>query len=42
MKRCVHAKLLQLCPTLCDPMDLPPPGDLPNTRTESVSLMFPA
>ena len=23
---CVHAKLLQLCPTLCDLMDYSPPG----------------
>ena len=23
---CVHAKLLQSCPTLCDPMDYSPPG----------------
>ena len=23
---CVHAKLLQLCPTLCDPMDCGPSG----------------
>ena len=23
---CVHAKLLQLCPTLCDPMDCSPPS----------------
>ena len=23
---CVHAKLLQLCPTLCDPMDCSLPG----------------
>ena len=23
---CVHAKLLQLCPILCDPMDCSPPG----------------
>ena len=23
---CVHAKLLQLCPTLCDSMDSSPPG----------------
>ena len=23
---CVSAKLLQLCPTLCDPMDYSPPG----------------
>ena len=23
---CVHAKLLQLSPTLCDPMDCSPPG----------------
>ena len=25
MTLCVHAKLLQLCPTLCDPMDGSPP-----------------
>ena len=23
---CVHAKSLQSCPTLCDPMDCSPPG----------------
>ena len=23
---CVHAKLLQSCPTLCDPMNCSPPG----------------
>ena len=23
---CVHAKSLQLCPTLCNPMDCSPPG----------------
>ena len=23
---CMHAKLLQLCPTICDPMDCNPPG----------------
>ena len=23
---CMHAKSLQLCPTLCDPMDSSPPG----------------
>ncbi|CAI9160440.1 unnamed protein product [Rangifer tarandus platyrhynchus] len=23
---CLHAELLQLCPTLCDPMDSSPPG----------------
>ena len=23
---CVHAKLLESCPTLCDPMDCCPPG----------------
>ena len=23
---CMHAKLLQSCPTLCDPMDCSPPG----------------
>ena len=26
LKACVHAKLLQLCLTLCDPMDRSPPG----------------
>ena len=26
MRACTHAKLLQLCPTLCDPMDCSPPG----------------
>ena len=25
-KACVYAKLLQSCPTLCDPMDCSPPG----------------
>ena len=25
---CVHAKLLQLCPPLCNPMDCSPPGSL--------------
>ena len=25
-KLCMHAKLLQSCPTLCDPMDCSPPG----------------
>ena len=25
-KRCLRAKLLQSCPTLCDPMDCSPPG----------------
>ena len=24
--KCVYAKSLQLCPTLCDPMDCSPPG----------------
>ena len=23
---CMHIKLLQLCPTLCDPLDCSPPG----------------
>ena len=23
---CTHAKLLQLCPSLCNPMDCSPPG----------------
>ena len=26
MSECVHAKPLQLCLTLCDPMDCSPPG----------------
>ena len=26
MHACMHAKSLQLCPTLCDPMDSSPPG----------------
>ena len=26
LQLCVHAKLLQLCPTLCDPMDYSPQG----------------
>ena len=26
MHACLHAKLLQSCPTLCDPMDSSPPG----------------
>ena len=26
IRECVHAKMLQLCPTLCDPMDCSPPG----------------
>ena len=26
---CMHAKSLQLCPTLCDPMDSSQPGPLP-------------
>ena len=26
IKRCVCAKLLQSCPTLCKPMDYSPPG----------------
>ena len=25
-EKCMHAKLLQSCPTLCDPMDCSPPG----------------
>ena len=59
---CVCAKLLRLCPTLCDPMDYslpgssvrlskqeylsglpcPPPGDLPEPGTETLSLTSPA
>ena len=27
--QCVHAKLFQSCPTLCDPMDCRPPGSCP-------------
>ena len=58
----MHAKLLQLCPTLYDSMDcrLPglhgdspgkntgvgchdsPPGNLPNPKTEPMSLTSPA
>ena len=59
----MHAKSLQLCPTLCNPMDCshqaplsmgfsrqeywsglscPPPGDLPDSGTEAVSLASPA
>ena len=34
--RCMYAKLLQSCPTLCDPMDYSPPGSsvygLPQAR----------
>ena len=26
MVACMHAKSLQSCPTLCDPMDCSPPG----------------
>ena len=26
IRKCVHAKLLQSCPVLCDPMDGSPPG----------------
>ena len=36
------AKLLQSCPTVCDPMDCSPPGDLPNPGAEPVSRMSPA
>ena len=58
---CMHAKLLQSSPILCDAADsslpgcsvhgilqarilepCPPPGDLPNPRTESTSLTSPA
>ena len=47
---CVHAKSLQLCLTLCGPVDctLPvgllfrPPGDLPNPGIKPTSLMSPA
>ena len=58
---CVHAKVLQSCPTLCDAMDcsppsssvhgipqarilkwvaMPPPGNLPNSGIQPISLMF--
>ena len=37
---CVHAKSLQSCPTLCDPVDSSP--DLPDPRIEPMSLMSPA
>ena len=31
---CVHAKLLQLCPTLCNLMDCDPPGSSLGKNTE--------
>ena len=31
---CVYAKLLQSCPTLCDPMDCSPPGSMGFFRQE--------
>ena len=31
----------QLCPTLCDPMDCSPPGDLPDPGIEPESPAFP-
>ena len=48
---CVYIKSLQLCPTLCDPMDCSPQskntgvschGNLPNSGIEPTSLMSPA
>ena len=41
----MHAKLLQLCPTLCDPMDSSPPGSsvpgiLQATTLEWVAISF--
>ena len=48
----VHAKSLQLCLTLCDPMHwsplgskwfaIPPPGDLPNPGIKPVSFTYSA
>ena len=55
----MRVKLLQLVPTLCDPMDYsppgcsvhgilqaglpyPPPGDLPDSGIEPMSLLSPA
>ena len=42
---CMHAKSLQLCPTLCDPMDCSPPGSsvhgIPQARIlEWVAIPF--
>ena len=42
---CVHAKLLQSCPTLCNPMDSSPPGSsvhrIPQARIlEWVAISF--
>ena len=43
---CMHAKLLQSCPTLCDPMDSSPPTrllgpqDPPGKNTESFKSSF--
>ena len=45
MHACMHAKLLQPCPTLCDPMDCSPPGLCPwdspgkNTGVGSSALL---
>ena len=43
---CMHAKLLQSCPTLCDPMDCSPPGSpvhetLQARMLEWVTISFP-
>ena len=39
----VHAKSLQLCPTLCDPMDRSPPGSsiqsIPQARILELAAM---
>ena len=43
MRLCMHTKSLQLCPTLCDPMDYSPPGssvhgNSPGKNTEWVAM----
>ena len=41
---CVHAQSLQLCPTLCDPMDCSPPGSSVHgiLQTRILELPFPS
>ena len=38
---CMHAKSLQLCPTLCDPMDCSPPGSSVHGFLQARILMVP-
>ena len=39
---CMHAKSLQLCPTLCDPMDYSPPGSSVHGILQARILMWVA